>query len=254
MNNLKPFSPLKINNWTPKYLTNLELFINSGIVTPLGGPVTNWNDQSGKGNDVISWGSNQPTVITNGFSTGINAIDLTALDAGVWAAGTPMYDPTQPFMIAMVIKGSSFDTTSSYYTLQTLRASGTNPYFSMYFLGSSYSGYYTRCFGLSDASTAIIGTNAFTYTNWNYIYLSYNGAGTGSASNYSLYINGISQSLSTGTGVFGSAPTGNNVVGNGMSSNTEQARWAMNVVVTNHLPSNTEKTNLDAYVNKVYGL
>ena len=251
---LTPLKKAQTSNWTPVNLTNLDLFVNSGLVTPPGGPVTSWNDQSGLANNIGSWGSYNPTIVSNGFSTGIDSVNLTGLAAGTWAYGSPAFNASQPFMIAMVIKGDTFDNSSAYYTLQALGSSTGNPYINFYYLGSAYTTYYTFSFGISDASTPVIGSNALTYSNWNYIYVTYNGAGTSSASNYQFWLNGVQQTLGTNTGILGAATGGHNTLGNGQMTNSNQAQWAMNIVVSNHLPSNTEKSNLDAYVKRTYGL
>lgn len=209
-------------NWTPTHLDK-EYWYQSTYRILSGSDLSSWTNLSTTGPGInLNYGGTPPT---------INLADLNGKDSFSFLA-TSVATLTSPSNVVTVSPGSAYSL-SFVHKGPTL---GVNEYYSLVDLVStsmanSATLYYTNIatfptFYLQVGNTActIIGCN-FTQTNWHYIILNYNGGGdVTNVANYTLYINGVVQTLTSQANGGGAATL--NKMGNAAGGPaTNGGRW-----------------------------
>lgn len=151
--------------------------------------------------------------------------------------------------ILFVVKCSAFPVAYQYLFCMKAGASTSNPS-----CGYSTNASYKDVFFGDDVSANPWAVNRFTSisninTAYHYIYITYNGSGAGTASNYSA---SSDNSALTRTGTSGNDGVQNNIIGNYKTSTIYG--WTGDVAELLVLPSSVISSNYATYFNKKYGL
>lgn len=172
-------------NLGPNIVTDgLVLTLDAGNRNSYAGSGTNWYDLSGNGyNGTLT---NGPTF----SSTNLGSIVFDGVDDYVNLTSDLILDTTKPFTITSFSKLNSYNNT--FPTLFTIKTSTGD---SLILLITENSSYAPLTFGWNGTNTYKPSTT-LSLNQWYNISLIYNGNGITSSSNFSLYINKISQTLS----------------------------------------------------------
>jgi hypothetical protein len=206
---------------------NVLTFVDKG---PLG---TTFNNSGGAGSITVAAGD-------------VNGRDAFHIVAPNQAndANTVFYSPSQPFSWAGVIKNTTLGTGD--YTVP-FTVAGVDPNNSstlfMYNDGSDVMIYFQSGNGTITHITASI---AGVYTAYATYVFTYNGGGLSSAANYTFLLNGVSQTLSSGTA--GGGDSNANSIGNQSRAGSQDGMYvAENIFWTNYQLTSPDTTQLLNY-------
>lgn len=213
-------SPIKGLSWTPSAMTN-EYWLRSDQAVLSGSNVTSWTNLSPTGS--------VPNVGFTGTAPAVQTAAVNGRDSFLFATNTigtltspttlTVVDTNTPFCLSYVHKGPSL-AVDTFYALFTL--SGASAASSMTLFYTALTGLPVFYFQNGNSTVTLVKIPNFDITQWHYVAISYNGGGDFSnGGNWKIYLNGVSQTITTNSTSGGN--TAHNQIGDGSGGGAANA-------------------------------
>ena len=241
--------------FTPAALTNKLWWYRSDSKITSGSDVTNWlqlsTDVGAVGTDLTSFSGLFPQVITaalNGqdalqFVTSGQATNTSPTNAAV-------VSPSTPFSISYVHAGPTLSL-GTFYALFTVAGATAAESITLFY--TNLTGLPVFYFQAGNGTVEVISIPDFNITNYHYVTINYNGGGSyATAGNWAIYLNSVSQTVSTATSSGGAGTT--NVIGDTSGGGGPNGGNHVEEFMIPSQLTGADLTNANSYFQSRYGL
>lgn len=248
------FVPSGVTVWTPATLTTKQWWYRSDTRVLSGSDLTTWNQLSADGGATginLVFTSAWPQLV----AAAINGHDAFQFPAGTVKGSTSpnpstIIDPSSAFSFAYVHKSPVLGS-GTFYALWTL--AGSNAANSATLFYTNLTALPVFYFQLGNGTVALVSVPDFTISNYHYVIVSYNGGGSyGTAGNWAIYVNGVSQTVSSVSTSGGNTAT--NTIGDGSGGGASNAGNHVEEFFATQALTGADLTGAVTYFSTRYGL
>lgn len=236
------------NSFSPNKLPNLSLWLRSDLgITLNGSNVSSWADQSGNGRDFTQGtAAAQPAYVSSGGAKNRPYLDFDGVNDYLYRASG--WSPTGAQTVIIVFKTDAAPSPGVAAGILGISDAGTGQ---IDIENIVYSGYTEYNFRFSYGAN-LVGFSPLDFTNYSRWVISYNGSGSATPGNYTMYKEGASFGSLIASGGSAAFPAG---AGIGFRLDTGVNFFdgkILEIIIYSDQKTGTDLANLVAYIESLY--